>query len=113
MQVKGLECSTFSAYLREIMVDPFLSISMAHGSEKEWEKYGKVEYLPSDVRSFNDKHWGMPMMKKIAIFVVCCFVLILRKGEWNELTGHPKEDRGKNQSNSRTNSLQPREDDVD
>ena len=46
------------------------------------------------------------MMKSIAIFVVCCLVLILRKGEWNELIGHPK-DRGKNQLNLRTNSLKP------
>jgi hypothetical protein len=46
--------------------------------------------------------------------VVCCLVLILilRKGEWNELTRHLK-DRGKNQSNSRANSLRPEEDDVD
>jgi hypothetical protein len=36
----------------------------------------------------------------------------LRRGEWNELTGHPK-DRGKNRRNSRTNSLQPGENDVD
>jgi hypothetical protein len=52
------------------------------------------------------------MMKSVAIFMVCCLVLILRKGEWNELTRHPK-DRGNNQLNSKTNSLQPMEDDVD
>jgi hypothetical protein len=78
---------------------------MACGREKEQEKYGKVEYLPSDVRGFNDKHRGMPMMKNITFILTCCLV-------FNELTGHPK-DRGKNQPNSRTNSLKPREDDVD
>jgi hypothetical protein len=51
-------------------------------------------------------------MNNIAFIVVCCFVLILRKGEWNELTGHPK-DRGKNRPNSRTNSLQQGENDAD
>jgi hypothetical protein len=72
------------------MANPFLSIFMAHGREKEQEKYGKVKYLPSDVRGFNDKHRGMPMMKSITFIVACCLVLILRKGECNELTGHPK-----------------------
>jgi hypothetical protein len=52
------------------------------------------------------------MMKSITFIVTCCLVLILRKGEWNELTRHPK-DRGKNQPNSRTNSLKPGEDNVD
>jgi hypothetical protein len=31
------------------------------------------------------------MMKSNAFIVRCCFVLLLRKGEWNELTGHPKD----------------------
>jgi hypothetical protein len=80
-------------FLREIMVDPFLSIFMARGREKEQEKYGKVEYLPSDVRGFNNKHRDMLMMKSITFIVACCLILIFRKGEWNELTGHSK-DRG-------------------
>jgi hypothetical protein len=82
-------------FIREIMAEPFLSIFMACGREKKREKYGEVKYLPSDVRGFNDKHRGMPMMKSVAIFMVCCLVLILRKGEWNELTRHSK-DRGNN-----------------
>jgi hypothetical protein len=36
----------------------------------------------------------------------------LRRDDWNELTGHLK-DRGRDRPNSRTNSLQPGEDDVD
>jgi hypothetical protein len=99
-------------FTREIMADLFLSIFMARGREKEQENDDKVEYLPSDVRGFNDKHRGMPMIKSITFIVTYCLVLILRKGEWNELIGHPK-DRRKNQSNSRTNSLKPGEDDVD
>jgi hypothetical protein len=51
-------------------------------------------------------------MKSVTFIVGSGLVIIFRKGEWNELTGHPK-DRAKNQPNSRTNSLQPGEDDVD
>jgi hypothetical protein len=86
-------------FIRETMADPFLSIFMAYGREKEREKYGKVEYLPSDVRGFNDKHRDMLMMKSIAFIVVCYLNVILRNGEWKELTGHPK-DHGKDSSNS-------------
>jgi hypothetical protein len=68
-------------FTREIMADPFLSIFIARGREKEQGKYGKVEYLPSDVRAFNDKHRGVLMMKSITFIVTCCLVLILRKGE--------------------------------
>jgi hypothetical protein len=37
--------------------------------------------------------------------------LVLRNTEWNELISHPK-DRGKEGSNSRTNSFQPGETDA-
>ena len=94
------------------MAHPFLSIFMTCKREKEQEKYDKVEYLPGDVRGFNYKHRGMSMMKSITFIVVCCFVLILRNDEWNELIGHPN-DREKNWPNSRTNSLQQWENDAD
>jgi hypothetical protein len=58
----------------------------------------------SGVWGFHDKHQGMSMMKRVTFIMGCGLVIILRKGEWNELTGHPK-DRGKNQPNSRMNSL--------
>ena len=60
----------------------------------------------------HDKHRDMSMMKNITFIVDYCLVFILRKSEWNELNGYPK-DRGKNQPNSRLNSLQHGEDDVD
>jgi hypothetical protein len=50
-------------------------------------------------------------MRSVTLILGCCLVLILRKDDWNELTGHPK-DRGKDQQNLRTNSLQPGEDDA-
>jgi hypothetical protein len=53
----------------------------------------------------------MPMMKSITFIMGCGLVVILRRGEWNDLTGHPK-DCGKNRPNSRMNSLQQGENDV-
>jgi hypothetical protein len=52
------------------------------------------------------------MIRVITFNMWCGLVVILRKGGWNELTGHSK-DRGKNGSNSRANSLQLGEDNVD
>jgi hypothetical protein len=51
------------------------------------------------------------MIRGIKRILGCCLILILRKGECNELTGHPM-DRGKSWPNSRSNSLQPGEDDA-
>jgi hypothetical protein len=98
-------------FIREVTTDPFLSIFLTREREKEQEKYGKSKELTSSVLSFHDKHRSMPMMKSVA-FIMECFVLILRMGEWNELIGYPK-DRGKNRPNSRTNSLQQGENDAD
>jgi hypothetical protein len=52
------------------------------------------------------------MMRSITLILGCCFILIVGKVKWNELTGHPK-DCGKDQLNLRTNSLQHRENDAD
>jgi hypothetical protein len=99
-------------FIRESVVDPFLSIFMARGREKERQKNGTSEVLPSGAWGFHDKLRSMLKMRSVAFIVGCCLDLILRKGDWNELTGHPK-DRGKDRPNSRTNSLQPGEDDAD
>jgi hypothetical protein len=79
--------------------------------EKAREEYGKSEELPSGMLGFHNKHQSMLMMKSVALIVGNCLVLIVRKVEWNELIGHPK-DRGKDRPNSRTNSLQQGENDV-
>jgi hypothetical protein len=41
---------------------------------------------------------GFLMIGGIKCILGCCLVLILRKGDWNELTEHPK-DRGKDSLN--------------
>ena len=84
-------------YIREAIADLFLSIFVARGKEKEREKYDKSEVLPSGV-------WGHHK-------VGCGFVVKLRRGKWNGLTGHPK-DCGKNWPNSRLNSFRQGENDV-
>jgi hypothetical protein len=54
----------------------------------------------------------MSMIKSVTFIMGCGLVVILRNGEWNKLTRHPK-DRGKDNQNSMVNSLQLGEDDVD
>jgi hypothetical protein len=99
-------------FTKETTAGPLLSIFMAHGREKEREKNDKSEVLPNCVWDFCDNHQGIPMMRSVTLILGCGLVLILRKGEWNELTGHPK-DLGKNLPNSRRNSLQCGENDAD
>ena len=65
-------------FTREIMVDSFLSIFMAR--EKEREKNGKTEVLPSGVWDFHDNHQGIPLTRSTTLISGCCLVLILRKG---------------------------------
>jgi hypothetical protein len=90
--------------IRKVTVDPLLSIFMAHGRENEREKYGKSKVLPSGVWGFHDRHQGILMMRSITLILGCCLILILRKGEWSELTKHSK-DHGKDRPNSMMNSL--------
>jgi hypothetical protein len=71
---------------------------------------GMVEEIGANNFKYNTR--SMLMMKIVAFIRVCCFVLVLRIGERNELTGHLK-DRGKNWPNSKTNSLQQWENDAD
>ena len=75
-----------------------LGILMAYGKGEAQEKHVKST-RKSDVWGFHDKHRGMSMMKSATFIMGCGLLVILRNGEWNELTGHPK-DRGKDSSNS-------------
>jgi hypothetical protein len=86
-------------FIRESVVDPFLSVFMARGRKKERQKNGKSEVLPSGVGGVHDRHQGIQMMRSVTLILGCSLVLILRNGEWNELTRHPK-DHGKDSSNS-------------
>ena len=65
-------------FMRESVVDPFLSIFVARGREKERQKHGKSEILPSGVWGVHDRHQGIPMMRSVTLILGCCFVLILR-----------------------------------
>jgi hypothetical protein len=61
--------------------------------EKKREEYGKSEVLLSGVWGRHNNHQGTLLMKSIMIIIGCGLVVKLRRGEWNGLTGHPK-DRG-------------------
>jgi hypothetical protein len=88
-----------------------LGILMAYGKGEAQEKHNKFTWQ-SGVWGFHDKHQGMSMMKSVTFIMGRGLAVKLRRDDWNELTGHPK-DRGRDRPNSRTNSLQPGEDDVD
>jgi hypothetical protein len=88
-----------------------LGILMAYGRSKAREKHNK-SIQKRGVWGFHNNHEDTPLMKSSMIIMGRGLVVKLGRGNWNELTGHPK-DRGKNQPNSRTNSLKPGEDDVD
>jgi hypothetical protein len=88
-----------------------LGILMAYGRSKAREKHNKSTQKRG-VWGFHNNHQDTPLMKSTMIIMGHGLVVKLRRGDWNELTGHPK-DREKNQPNLRTNSLKPGEDDVD
>jgi hypothetical protein len=74
-----------------------LRILMAYGKGQAQENHVKST-RKSGVWGFHDKHRGLPMIKSVTFIMGCGLVVILRNGEWNELTRHPK-DRGKDSSN--------------
>jgi hypothetical protein len=80
---------------------------MACGKGKAREKHG-MPTRPSEVHALQHNHRSLLLIRAIKFIMGCDLVMILRIGELNALTRHPK-DRIKNQSNLRTNSLQTRE----
>jgi hypothetical protein len=88
-----------------------LEILMACGKSKAREKNNKSTQKRG-VWGFHNNHQDTPLMKSTMIIMGRGLVVKLRISNWNELTRHPK-DRGRDRPNSRTNSLQPGEDDVD
>jgi hypothetical protein len=70
-----------------------VGILMACGKSKAREKQEKSTQKRG-VWGFHSNHQGTPLMKSIMIIMGRGLVVKLRRGEWNELTGHPK-DRGK------------------
>jgi hypothetical protein len=95
-------------YVDFIGVDAILSnssnqigneICMAGERREECDNVGKLDFWQTDVRGNQDYHHRLLMIRGIKCILGCCLVLILRKGDWNELIGHPK-DRGKDSLNS-------------
>jgi hypothetical protein len=88
-----------------------LGIRMACRKSKAREKHNKSTQKRG-MWGFHNNHQDTPLMKITMIIMGRGLAVKLRRDDWNELTGHPK-DRGRDRPNSRTNSLQPGEDDVD
>jgi hypothetical protein len=84
---------------------------MACGKSKAREKHNKPTQKRG-VWGFHNNHQDTLLMKTTMIIMGRGLAVKLRRDDWNELTGHPK-DRERDRPNSRTNSLQPGEDDVD
>jgi hypothetical protein len=76
-----------------------LGILIAHGKGKARQEHGKPT-RQGEAQGLQYKCGGVLMNKAITFIIGCGLVVILRRGDWNELTGHPK-DRGKDSSNSR------------
>jgi hypothetical protein len=85
---------------------------MAHEQEKICDNRVKLDFFESSAKSFQVDRRNLVMIRKVLFLVGCYIVLILKGNGWNILIEHPK-DRGKNHRNSKANSLQPGEDDVD
>jgi hypothetical protein len=88
-----------------------LRILMVCAKGKAREKHGKST-RQGEVWGLQHNRRSRLMIRAITYIMGCGLVVILRRGEWNKLTGHSK-NRGKNRPNLRTNSLQSWENDVD
>jgi hypothetical protein len=83
---------------------------MAHGKGKAQEQYSKPT-RQGEVRGLQHNCGSLLMIRAITFIMGRGLIVILRRGEWNKLTRHPKDHR-KNQPKSRMNSLQHGENDV-
>jgi hypothetical protein len=110
----GLEIIYFLGIDNILFNDGFCAVGKIYmfTREKEREEYGKSKVLSSGVWGRHNNHQGTPLMKRIMIIIGRGLVVKLKREEWNAITGHPK-DCGKDQLNSRTNSLQHGENDAD
>jgi hypothetical protein len=74
------------------VIASYLKIFMAYGKDKAREKRGKSTQQ-CEVRGLQYYH-SLLMIRAVMFLMRCVLVVELRRGEWNELTGHPK-DRGR------------------
>ena len=88
-----------------------LGILIACGKGKARQRHDKPTQQ-GEAYGLQYKRGGVLMNKANMFIMGYDLVVILRREDWNELTGHSN-DRGKDSPNSKANSLQPEEDDVD
>ena len=110
LEDKAFDLSVASInYVDFIGVDAILSnysnqigdeICMVREKREKHNNIDKLDFWQTDARDNQDYHHRFPMIRGVKCILRCCLVVILRNGEWNELTGHPK-GHGKDSSNSR------------
>jgi len=95
----------------EEIVDSFWEILLTHEWEKMCDNRVKLKCFESSAKKFQVDHRSLVVISEELFLVGCYIVLLLKRKGWNGLIGNSK-DRGKNHLISRTNSLQPGENDV-
>jgi hypothetical protein len=95
-EIYGVE-TTFPSKSEGIFVST-LGILIACGKSKARQEHGKPTWQ-GEAQGLQYKCGGVMMNKAITFIMGCDLVVILRIGDWNELTRHLK-DRGKDCSNS-------------
>jgi hypothetical protein len=73
-------------------------ICMTGERREKHDNVDKLDFWQTNVQGNQDYHHRLLMIKGVKCILGCCLVVILRNGEWNELTGHPK-DCGKDSLN--------------
>jgi hypothetical protein len=94
-EIYGVEMNFLSK--SEGMFVSSLGILIACGKDKAKQEHG-TPTRQGEVQGLQYKCGGVLINKAITFIIGCGLVVILRRGDWNELTGHSK-DRGKYSSN--------------
>jgi hypothetical protein len=81
-------------FTRETMIDPFFNTLMACEEKIIHETQLSFKVSHSNGQSFQYNHHGLVIIRRTLFIVEYHLVLIMRREEWIELIGHPK-DRGK------------------
>ena len=81
-------------FTRETMIGPFFNTFMACEKKIIHEKHLSFKVSYSNGKSFQYNHHGLVVIRQYLLIVEYHLMLNLRREEWIELIGHPK-DRGK------------------
>jgi hypothetical protein len=98
-------------FTRETMIGPFFNTFMACEEKIIHEKQLSFKVSHSIGQRFQYNYHGFVLIRQYLLVVEYHLVLILRREEWIEWIGHPK-DRGKKKMDLRASLHQPGEYDM-